>query len=158
MLSNFTLRRATTFSAVLTFLACSDANAPQSISKEQVSGTYVTDIPTTGTAFGSLTFSTTENGVVVDQVARGAKIELVLASDGTTRGSILVPDVETDEDTREPFIADLAGSWRLEDNVVTLTHGADTFLRDMPLTVKGDRLEGDRTFGDVRVRVALVRR
>jgi hypothetical protein len=152
------VRRATSFAAAFAVLACSDATSPNPISIEQVSGTYVTDVATSGAAFGSLTFSTTENGAVVDQAVRGAKIELVLASDGTTRGSIFVPDVETEDDTREPFVADLTGTWRVAGNVVTLTHDADTFLRDMPLTVKGDRLEGDRTFGNVRVRVAMVRR
>ena len=39
-----------------------------------------------------------------------------------------------------------------------LSHGADTFLRDMPLTVNDNRLEGERTFGNVRVRVVLARR
>ena len=155
---NAALCRAAVFAGAFATLACSDANGPDPISSDQVTGSYVTAIPATGgSAFGSLTFSTTQNGVTVDQVARGAEIRLVLAKDGTTTGSLVVPDIETEEGQRETFVADLAGTWRVEANMVRLSHDADTFLRDMPLTVRGDRLEGDRTFGDVRVRIALVR-
>ena len=154
----FVIRRAACLTTAAAIFACSDASAPDPISREQVSGSYVTTVPTSGgSAFGSLTFSTTENGITVDQAARGAEIRLVLAADGTTSGSLVVPDVEIEEDQRETFVADLAGTWRVEGNVVRLSHDADTFLRDMPLTVKENRLEGDRTFGGVRVRVVLAR-
>ena len=153
------VRHTALIAAAAAMLACSDSNGPDPISPEQVSGSYATTVPNTGgSAFGSLTFSSTENGVTVDQAARGAEIRLVLAGDGTTSGSLVVPDVELEEDQRETFVADLAGTWRLEGNVVKLNHGADTFLRDIPLTVNDNRLEGERTFGNVRVRVVLARR
>ena len=154
----FVVRRAAAFSSAIALVACSDPNRPDAVSKEEVSGSYVTTVPATGgSAFGSLTFSTTKSGVTVDQAARGAEIRLVLATNGTTSGSLVVPDVELEDGERDTFVADLAGTWRVEGNTVRLTHDADTFLRDMPLVVNGNRLEGDRTFGDVRVRVALVR-
>lgn len=147
------LRAAALVFAVST-LAC---NEPTGTTRDQLSGSYVASLPATGgSAFGSLTFTTTEGGVTVDRVAEGAEIKLVLAADGTTSGSLFVPNADP-EAPGESFTADLTGTWSVAGNVITLTHGADTFLRDMPLTVKGDRLEGDRTFGNVRVRLSLVR-
>ena len=158
MLSTLVSRRSITFAGLLALVGCGDANGPQPISVEQVSGAYVTEIPASGTAFGSLMLTTTENGVVVDQVARGTKIELVLAANGTTTGSLFVPDIDTEDGKLVPLFGDLAGTWRLEGNQVLLSHEEDTFLRDIPLTVNGDRLEGDRTFNGARVRISMVRR
>ena len=157
---NFVSRSATALGIAFTVLACSDANGPtDGLTKEGLSATYIATVPASGSAaFGTLVLSTTENGVSVDHAARGAEIRLALASDGTTSGSLHIPNVTLD-DSEEPvtFDANLAGAWSLTGNTITLSHDADTFLRDMPLTVKGDRLEGDRTFGGVRVRLSLVR-
>ncbi|HUQ84680.1 MAG TPA: hypothetical protein VM076_26250 [Gemmatimonadaceae bacterium] len=157
---NFVSRSAATIGIALSILACSDANGPaDKLTREELSGSYVAKVPATGgAAFGTLVLSTTQNGVTVDHVAQGAEIRLALASNGATSGSLHVPNVELG-DSKEPvtFDANLAGTWSLDGNTITLSHDADTFLRDMPLTVKGDRLEGDRTFGGVRVRLSLVR-
>ena len=153
-----TIRRLTMFITVLTTAACGGPGALEPSPIAKTSGTYIVDTSANGTALGTLVFSTTENGVVVDQVARGARIELVLNANGTTSGALVVPDVDLGGDTRESFGADLTGTWRINDGVVVLAHDADTFLRDMPLTVVGNQLEGDRTFGGVRVRLSLVRR
>jgi hypothetical protein len=156
---NFVSRSAATIGIALSILACSDANGPEGLTKEELSGSYVATVPVSGgAAFGTLVLTTTQNGVSVDYAAQGAEIRLALAIDGTTSGSLHIPNVQLD-DSEDPvtFDANLAGTWSLVGNTVTLSHGADTFLRDMPLTVKGNRLEGDRTFGDVRVRLSLVR-
>jgi len=159
MSTNLLSRSCILIGAALAITACGDANGPEVLSSEELSGSYVTAVPTSnGTAFGSLVFTTTENGVAIDRTARGAEIRLTLGRDGTTAGSLVIPDVEGESGDLETFTADLTGTWQLDGSIVHLDHKADTFLRDMPLTVKGDRLEGDRTFGDVRVRVALVRR
>jgi len=57
----------------------------------------------------------------------------------------------------EGFDGDLAGTWTLSGTTVRLQHAADTFLRDMPLTVAGNQLTGDATFSGVRVRLVLQR-
>jgi hypothetical protein len=55
------------------------------------------------------------------------------------------------------FDADLAGTWTRSGSIVEFSHAADTFVRDMPFTMQGATLVGDRTFGDVRIRVTLTR-
>ena len=160
-LFTFVSRSAATVGIALAILACGDTNGPGNAStRERLAGSYVASIPVSGgAAFGTLVFSTTQNGVAVDRVAQGAEITLQLASDGTTSGSMVIPNVELDDSGElGTFVANLAGTWRLDGNTVSLSHDADTFLRDMPLTVKADRLEGNRVFGGVRVRLALVRR
>mgnify|MGYP006173008693 CR=1 FL=1 len=86
--------------------------------------------------------------------ADGATIELVLAENGTTTGRLFIPaGVAGVPD----FDENLAGTWAVVDGRVVLSHAADTFLRDMPLELEGDRLVGDQRFGGVRVRVVLQR-
>ena len=139
--------------------ACSDPSGPTALTRGDVAARYATALPSTAgaTGTGSLVFTTTEDGVTTDHAAQGADIQLTLAADGSASGHLFVPDVPTGNGTTEDFEADLAGSWALENGIVTLSHDADTFLRNMPLTVRGDRLEGDRTFGGVRVRISLLR-
>lgn len=158
MSSTFVSRSLIVFGTALTIAACSDANGPEVVTREQLSGSsYTTIVPKTGFATGTLMFTTTENGVSIDRAARGAEIRLTLNGDGTTTGSLVVPDVEGESGELETFTADLTGTWRLDGNVVHLDHPADTFLRDMPLRANGFVLEADETFGDVRVRVVLIR-
>ena len=148
----------TCFLVSLSLAGCDESSGPEFPSRDDLAGAYVTVVPSSGgTAFGTLVFSTTENGVTVDRLARGAQIRLTLAASGATSGTLLVPDVAESPGEPADFVADLDGAWTLTGTTVTLDHEADTFLRDMPLTVRGDRLEGDRTFGDVRVRVVLQR-
>jgi hypothetical protein len=105
-------------------------------------------------AFGAYTFTTVDSGVVTDWMEAGASISLRLNTDGTTEGELFVPGA--DEDGSD-FEANLTGTWQLAGGAVTLEHDADTFLREMPLTVVGGRLEGDRTFDGTRVRLTLQR-
>ncbi len=105
-------------------------------------------------AFGAIVFHADSVGAERDLVADGATIELVLAQNGTTSGRLFIPaGVAGVPD----FDENLAGTWALVDGRVVLSHAADTFLRDMPLTLEGDRLVGDQRFGGVRVRVVLQR-
>jgi hypothetical protein len=98
---------------------------------------------------------TTNGGVPMDLIAEGGRIELELHPNGATSGRLHVPGAG---DGGGDFDAGLAGSWSRSGDLVLLSQPADTFLRDMPLTVRGDRLEGDQAFGGSRVRVVLVRR
>jgi hypothetical protein len=130
--------------------ACSDSpTEPVPLTIEAVAGVYGAS-----GAFGAYTFTTVDSGVVTDWLDAGASIALRLNIDGTSEGELFVPGA--DEDGSD-FEADLTGTWRLEDNAVTLEHDADTFLREMPLTVVVGRLEGDRTFDGTRVRLTLQR-
>lgn len=53
---------------------------------------------------------------------------------------------------------DLEGTWVAAHGRVTLAHPADTFLRDMELTLESDRLRGGETFGRTTIRIELLRR
>lgn len=98
-------------------------------------------------------FTTTENEVITNQLDLGANATLVLMADGATSGHVFVPADGEDG----PLDADLSGTWRLDGSTVTLSHGADTFLRDMPLTVVGNTLVGDQTILDTRVQITFTR-
>ncbi len=145
---------------VLPMGGCADPVAPRALGPADLAAEYRATVPASGGAptFGTFTLTTTENGVSTDHAARGAEVRLVLRADGTTAGRFYVPPVAVLGGEDEGIDADLTGTWTLRDSVITLAHPADTFLREMPLTVRGtDRLEGDRTFGRVRVRLVLRR-
>jgi hypothetical protein len=115
-------------------VACGDPTGP---SVQAVAGTYT-----------ATQLSTTETGTTTNQLAAGASITLTLNANGTTSGRFIVPN-ELD--------ADLAGTWTLSGSTVTLSHSADTFLRDMPLQVRGNSLMGDQTFSGTRVQLTLTK-
>ena len=130
--------------------ACDDSGVePRFPTVAEVSATYLASSSTQ-----TAEFTTTQDGETVDWLASGGILELELAADGTTSGRIFVPGMD---EGGGDFDEDLAGTWDLEADTVHLDHDADTFLRDMPFQVNGDRLVGDRTFDGVRVRVVLVR-
>jgi hypothetical protein len=136
--------------AAVVLMACSDSpSETHNLTIQAVAGAY----GASGN-FGALSFTTTSSGMVIDWLEQGASISLRLNADRTTEGELFVPGA--DEDGGD-FVADLGGTWQLVDNKVTLTHDADTFLRDMTLTVDDDRLDGDETFSDTRIRLTLLR-
>ena len=107
-----------------------------------------------GDVYHATTFEVRMAGVTTDLLARGADIDLVLQDDGRTSGRLYVPAFGG-----EPtFEASLAGTWTRNGSTVTLDHPADTFLRDMPFTVRADgALEGEEDFGGEVLRVVLAR-
>jgi hypothetical protein len=92
--------------------------------------------------------------VVTDQLAAGAAVHVILAADGSTTGRLFVPASGTQPATD----ADLAGTWSQSGGIVTFHQSADTFVRDMPFSVRDEQLAGDATFGGVRVQMTLARR
>lgn len=104
--------------------------------------------------YHATTFSVTEQGSTRDLLQEGGAIALTLAADGTTSGEAVVPPESA---SGEPTVQDLTGTWSLSGSTVSLSLTADTFLRDVSLTVGPDRLSGDRDFSGVRVRVVLVK-
>jgi len=133
-------RRLSILVAVALATACSDSTAP---TMESVAGTYTAS-----------TFTALEAGTTTDILAAGGSITLTLAIPGTTTGRVFVPG---GGENGEDFDEDLSGTWTLQDSTVTLDHAADTFLRDMPLTVRGLQLSGQETFGGVTVTVVLTK-
>lgn len=116
---------------------------------ENVAGDYIAITPSgAGSKRGVLT--STAAGVTTDELANGASIQLILNKDATTAGHLSVPD--------QSLEADLAGTWTLSGNTVALHQTADTFIRDLTLTVANGQLDGERNFNGVTVHVTLVRR
>ena len=97
-------------------------------------------------------FTTTEAGQSTNQLTEGASVTMNLASNGTTTGSLVIPP-----SSGGPETLDLTGTWARNGNIVTFSHAADTFIRDMDFTVNGRTLVGDRLFDDVRVQLTLTR-
>lgn len=105
-------------------------------------------------SYDATTLTGSALGTSHDLLADGASIHLVLSEDGTSSGHLFVPATEF---TGEEVDADLAGTWTLDANTVTLTQSADSFLRDVPLTVDGAQLTGTQTIQGVTVHVVLDR-
>jgi hypothetical protein len=102
-------------------------------------------------AYSATKFTVNVLGTEHDMLEAGASILLTLSEDGTSSGHIFVPATEFSEE----LDADLAGSWTLDGNTVTLTQSADTVLRDITLTVDSPRLIGDGTFDGALIHVEL---
>lgn len=116
---------------------------------DNVAGDYIAITPSgAGSKHGVLT--STAAGVTTDELANGASIQLILNKDATTAGHLSVPD--------QSLEADLAGTWTLSGNTVALHQTADTFIRDLTLTVANGQLDGERNVSGVTVHVTLVRR
>lgn len=98
-----------------------DATGPElveGVTIAQVAGSYETSI-----------FVGHAEGGDTDVVAAGGYIALTLHSDGTTEGTMFVP--EGDEDGSD-YTADLTGTWGLNtSNDIVFDHDADTFIRDV---------------------------
>lgn len=103
-------------------------------------------------AYDATTFTASALGTDHDLLQSGASIHLVLEADGTTTGRLIVPASDL---TGESVDADLAGTWSLKGSTVTLSQDADTFIRDVPLTVDGSQLVGDQTIQGVTIHVIL---
>ena len=138
----------------LALAGCSE-NPSGPESREEAMARLAGDYTASG-AFGAIVFTTTTDGETIDWLDEGAFLQIRLTADGATSGRVFVPGV--DEDGGD-FDEDLTGTWELIDDEIFFEHDADTFIRDMPFEVDGNRLIGDRTFeaDEVRVQVELVR-
>ncbi|HET7621753.1 MAG TPA: hypothetical protein VFK39_07625 [Gemmatimonadaceae bacterium] len=105
-------------------------------------------------SYDATVFTASALGTTHDMLAAGASIHLVLSEDGTCSGHLFVP---ASDFTGEEVDEDLAGTWTLDGTTVTLTQSADTFLRDVQLTVNGAQLTGSQTIQGVTVHVVLER-
>jgi hypothetical protein len=105
-------------------------------------------------AYEATNWTGTSGGTTTDILAAGGSFTITLTSQGTTTGHLFIPASVTGEGD---FNSDLTGTWTQSGSVVEFSHTADTFVRDMPFTIQGASLVGDRTFGDLRIRVTLTR-
>jgi len=141
------VRRSLQFSNVIlagciALIACGESTSPTLAS---VAGGYE-----------ATALTTTIDGTTTNQLAEGTSVSVFLAQNGTTSGTLFVPE---GNDDGTDLTASLAGTWTLNGNTVEFDHAADTFIRDMPFTVQGNnRLVGDHTFfGDTRIQITLTK-
>jgi hypothetical protein len=129
--------------AALLLLSCGEDEG-FSPSLESVAGVY-----------HATSLTATQNGIDANLLALGTTLSLVLNSDGTLSGRLFAPG--GDEDGSDLDV-DLNGTWQLSGSRVTFTTpGADTFVDSMTFTVEPNRLVGDESFGQTRLRVVLTR-
>lgn len=123
--------RITVLALALLLAGCSDGFSP---TVDNVAGSY-----------SAATLTATTPGGTVDVLAVGGHVTVTLAPDGTTAGTMFLPDMGEDG---EDFSANLEGAWSLSGNTVTFEHEADTFLRDVEFTADENRLTSEGSFGD----------
>lgn len=135
-------RSALAIAAILLFGATTACGSDDS------TGPTMSEVAATYTA---TTFTVSILGTEYDMLEEGASILLKLDENGTSSGHIFVPETEISEE----LDAELTGTWTLDENTVTLSQPADTFLRDITLTVDSHRLIGDGFFDGANIHVEL---
>ena len=120
-------------------VGCSDPLTPESLA-----GTYV------ATSF------TISGDVTEDVLAAGGSLTITFNAGGTTSGSLFVPAGSFDSGGMD-FTADMAGTFILANEAITLTQAADSFVRDLTWTVEGNRMNGTGSFSGVTIIVVLSR-
>lgn len=122
-------------------VACSDAFKPTT---ENVLGDYTVQ-----------TFQTTDAAGTIDWVQRGGILTITLGPLGVATEHLFLPGAAEGGGDVDGI---LIGEWTLSGNTITFGMPAiDTFVRDMPWTVSENKLSGDHTFGDTRIRVVLAK-
>jgi hypothetical protein len=135
------LRTLALSGAVLGTVACDDDDRGTGPTAAQVAGTYHATTLTAST--GSFT---------QDVLQSGGSLTLRLLDRGILTGHITIPSEGVD--------TDLIGTWRLEGNTVSIDDvpGADTFLEDLELVVRGNTLVADEVFDGVRIQAVMTKR
>jgi hypothetical protein len=104
--------------------------------------------------YEATSWTATSGGRTTDVLEAGGSFTITLTSQGTTTGHLFIPASVSGEGDLD---SDLTGTWTQSGSTIQFDHAADTFVRDMPFTIQGSTLIGDRTFGDLRVRATLTR-
>jgi hypothetical protein len=132
------------FTAALAGFGCSSTAGPIEepvLTMQNISALYY-----------GVTLNTEKDGAVTDQIMRGVTIELILASEGSSRGQMFIPaDTAGGADTN----VSLLGSWVLDGNVVTLSQTNDSFLKDMTFVFEQTHLTGETVWNGVTYRAVL---
>jgi len=137
----FSVKSTLVLAFAVSAAACGDANAPTGIPV----GNYT-----------AISFVTTGSSGQRDELAAGSTLNLNLASNGTTSGHLHIAASASSP----VFDADMAGTWREDGSVVTVSQEADTFVKNMPFTLsfdpaKGWILVGEKSFDSVLIQVTL---
>lgn len=109
-------------------------------------------------AYEAVELTATADGETTDALADGFEVELELRADGSTAGTLVIPE-------DGGLSLDLTGTWSFDEATsrVELDHETDTFLRDMVFDAAraggSIELSDERHFAssDTRVRVVLRR-
>lgn len=100
---------------------------------------------------------TTDGSGQTNQILAGSTLNITLAANGTTSGSLHMPASVVGQELDR----DMAGTWTQAGTTVTFAQGADTFVRDMTFSVVANgatwALVGDQVFSGTRVQLTLTR-
>ena len=118
-------------------VGCSDPLTPESIA-----GTY-----------RASTFALS-GGATEDVLAVGGSLTITFSAGGTTSGTLFVPAASAASGGMD-FTADMAGTFTLENDSITLTQAADSFVRDLAWIYDGGLINGTGTFSGVTITVVL---
>ncbi len=100
--------------------------------------------------------ATDSTGRPIDVLAAGGSITLQLNQDGTTQGRLIIPRTVTLDSAVD---ATLTGVWiQLRDTVSLGAQQSQTFMRNLPFAVEGDRLVGKKEINQSVVTVVLEKR
>ncbi|HUR93895.1 MAG TPA: hypothetical protein VMY76_04900 [Gemmatimonadales bacterium] len=109
-------------------------------------------IDTVSGSYAAVTFTLTSAVGTTDLLALGSTVVITLSADGTTRGRLFVPG---GDDNGGDLDVDLAGTWILNGETVTLSTEGDTFIADADFTAGRDRLSGEESVNGTTIRLVL---
>ena len=136
------LSRRSAALAIAFFLASCGDNDGFSPTVDNVSGSY-----------SASAFTVTGSSGIVDLLAAGASVQVTLTSDGATTGRLLLPGADLSGDHDE----DLAGTWTLTGNKVTISPRGPSVLRFAEFTAAADQLTGERILSGETLRLVLIK-
>jgi hypothetical protein len=136
----FSLRSAA-LAITLSLVSCGDDDG-FSPTVENISGSY-----------SASSFTVTSPSGTVDLLASGASVQITLASDGATTGRLLLPAEDPDVDHEE----DLAGTWMLTGDQVTISPNGPSVFRFAQFTAAPDQLTGERLLSGETLHLVLTR-
>lgn len=128
---------------LLILLACGGGDGATDPPAESIAGSYA-----------ATNFKVMDSGATIDVLAQGGSLSITLTSQNATTGRLFVPGggeggVDLD--------ADLVGTWTLSVGTLRFTQAADTFMRDIAFTVKGQTLVSQDTAGGAVFDIVLSR-
>jgi hypothetical protein len=149
----FHRRSISRLAAMLATLACLGAGAACGGSD---SPTTTTTPPSIIGSYTATTFQVTPTGQpMIDVLAKGGTLSLIIAADNSTTGSLSLPP----SILGSPFSANLTGTAVQTGNTVKFQQTADTFVRDLTFTANGTTLEAkNQSAGTGTFTVVLTRK
>jgi hypothetical protein len=124
--------------------ACGGSDAPTTTTTPSIVGSYKATV-----------FQVTPAGQpMIDVLAKGGTLSMVIAADNSTTGSLSLPP----SILGSPFSATLTGTAVQTGNTVKFQQTADTFIRDLTFTVNGAALEAKNQTAGVGVFTVVLTR